>query len=88
VRPRELLDAARSEVADVTGRRVETVSGLRRDGDEKTWVISVEVLEMERVPSTMDLLASYDVTMSEDGDVLGFERRRRYHRSAADDVGR
>jgi hypothetical protein len=88
MRPRELLDAARSEVREITGRRVETVSGLRRDGDEKTWVVSVEVLEMERVPSTMDLLASYDVTLSEDGDVLGFERRRRYHRAAADDVGR
>jgi hypothetical protein len=88
VRPRELLDAARSEVAGITGRRVETVSGLRRDGDEKSWVVSVEVLEMERVPNTMDLLASYDVTLSEDGDVLGFERRRRYHRAAADDVRR
>jgi hypothetical protein len=88
VRPRELLDAARSEMAAVTGRRVETVSGLRRDGDEHTWVVSVEVLEMQRVPNTMDLLASYDVTLSEDGDVLGFERRRRYHRAAADDVRR
>jgi Gas vesicle synthesis protein GvpO len=34
----------------------------------------------------MDLLASYDVKLSDDGEVLGFERRRRYHRSAADDV--
>jgi hypothetical protein len=88
VRPRELLDTARSEVAEVTGRRVETVSGLRRDGDDSTWIVDVEVLEMERIPSTMDLLASYAVTLSEDGDVLGFERRRRYHRAAADDVGR
>ena len=84
--PRELLDAARTEVREITGRRVETVSGLRRDGDEKSWVVSVEVLEMERIPNTMDLLASYDVTLSEDGDVLGFERRRRYHRAATDDV--
>ncbi len=88
MRPRELLDTARSEVAQITGRHVETVSGMRRDGGEDSWVVSVEVLELERVPNTMDLLASYDVTLSEDGDVLGFERRRRYHRAAADDVGR
>jgi hypothetical protein len=50
--------------------------------------VTVEVLELERVPSTMDLLASYEVTLSEDGDVLGFERRRRYHRAAVDDNGR
>jgi hypothetical protein len=85
VRPRELLQTAREEVASLTGRRVETVSGLRRDGDEKSWIVNVEVLELERVPDTMDLLASYAVTLSEDGEVLGFERERRYHRAAADD---
>jgi hypothetical protein len=86
VNPRELLDAARTTVAEVTGRRVETVSGLRRDGDDDSWVVTVEVLELERIPSTMDLLSSYAVTLSEDGDVLGFERGRRYHRAAADDT--
>jgi gas vesicle protein GvpO len=85
VRPRELLQTARDEVAGLTGRQVETVSGLRRDGDD-SWVVSVEVLEMQRIPNTMDLLASYAVTLSDDGDVLGFERQRRYHRAAADDA--
>jgi hypothetical protein len=83
---RELLDVARAQVADVTGHAVETVSGLRRDGDG--WIIDVEVLELRRVPSTMDLLASYQVTLSDDGELLGFERRRRYHRAAIDDGGR
>jgi hypothetical protein len=83
---RQLLDAAREQVAEVTGRPVEGISGLRRDDDG--WVIDVEVRELERVPNTMDLLASYQVTLSEDGDVVGFERRRRYHRAAVDDNGR
>ena len=84
---RRLLDVARREVAEVTGRRVETVSGFRRNGDDD-WEVTVEVLEMQRVPSTMDLLASYTVTLSDDGDVRGFERRRRYHRAAVDGNGR
>ena len=84
---RQLLDVAREQVAEVTGQPVETVSGLHRNG-EGTWIVNVEVLEMRRVPSTMDLLASYEVTLSDDGELLGFERRRRYHRAAADDVGR
>jgi hypothetical protein len=87
MRPRELLEAAREEVAGLTGRHVETVSGLRRDGDD-SWIVNVEVLELERVPDTMDLLASYAVTMSDDGELLGFERQRRYHRAAADDPRR
>jgi hypothetical protein len=83
---RQLLDAAREQVADVTGRPVEGISGFRRDDDG--WVVDVEVRELERVPNTMDLLASYQVTLSDDGDVVGFERRRRYHRAAVDDNGR
>jgi hypothetical protein len=84
---RQLLEVAREQVADVTGRKVETVSGLHRNGDDG-WVVTLEVLELERVPDTMDLLATYEVSLSEDGDVLGFERRRRYHRAAVDDNGR
>ena len=84
MRVRELLDAAIGQVADLTGSQVETVSGLERDGDD-AWVVTVEVLELERVPSTMDLLASYEIRLSGDGDVLGFRRARRYARSAADD---
>jgi hypothetical protein len=85
--PRELMELAREQVADVTGHEVETISGLRREKDNG-WVVTVEVLELERIPNTMDLLASYSVTISEDGDVLGFERRRRYHRAAVDGDGR
>ena len=84
MRVRELLDTAIRQVADLTGSQVETVSGLERDGDE-AWVVTVEVLELERVPSTMDLLASYEIRLTDDGDVLGFRRARRYSRSAADD---
>ena len=83
---RQLIETAREQVADVTGHDVEGVSALHREEDSG-WTVTVEVLELERVPSTMDLLASYDVTLSDDGDILGFERRRRYHRAAVNDNG-
>ncbi len=83
MRTREAIDRAMTEVADVTGMPVETVSGLERDGDGQ-WIVTVEVLELQRVPSTMDVLASYEVTMSDGGELVGFQRRRRYNRSAAE----
>jgi hypothetical protein len=86
VSTRELLELARHEVASVTGHRVEGITGFQRDREDG-WTVTVEVLELERVPSTMDLLAAYDVQLSEDGDVTGFARRRRYHRAAVDDEG-
>jgi hypothetical protein len=70
----------------VTGHPVESITGLRRDGDG--WVIDVEVRELERIPNTMDLLATYEVDMSTGGELVGFERRRRYHRAAVDENGR
>jgi Gas vesicle synthesis protein GvpO len=81
---RELLDVARQQVAAVTGHRVEGITGFQRDPDNG-WTVTVEVLELERVPNTMDLLAAYEVNVTEDGDVMGFTRRRRYHRASVDD---
>jgi Gas vesicle synthesis protein GvpO len=81
--PLELMKTAREQVAAVTGHNVETISGFRRDGDG--WEVTLEVLELRRVPSTMDVLVTYAVQMSDDGDLLGFEPRKRYHRAAVDD---
>lgn len=81
---RELLEAAMSQVGGLTGLAVETVSEFERDGDE-TFRVTVEVRELERVPSTMDVLASYEVTLSKDGDLQGFRRVRRYPRAATED---
>jgi hypothetical protein len=84
VRPRELVDVAREQVTELVGKEVEAVSGFHRDGDE-AWVVTVEVLELERVPNTMDILATYEIKLSDDGEVLGFNRGRRYHRAAQTD---
>jgi hypothetical protein len=87
VGPGELIRTAKQQVAELTGLRPETVSGLDRDGDG-AWVIRVEALELTRVPETMDVLGSYEVTLSDDGELRGFRRLRRYHRAATDDEGR
>jgi hypothetical protein len=83
---RELLERAREEVHEVTGHEVESISGFQRDGDDSLQV-TVEVLEVPRIPNTMDLLATYVVTLSGDGEVVGLQRRRRYHRAAVEEGG-
>jgi hypothetical protein len=81
VRPAELIDAGRRHVGDLAGVEAESISGLRRDGDE-AWVVTVEALELARVPSTMDLMGTYEVTLSDEGELVGFRRLGRYERSA------
>jgi hypothetical protein len=84
--PAELIGTAREQVSALTGLKTETVSSLSRDGDDR-WVVRVEALELTRVPRTMDVLGSYEITLSDDGDLVGFRRLRRYHRASTEDEG-
>jgi hypothetical protein len=54
------------------------VSGLQWDGE--SWLVTVDVLELERVPSPTDLLATYVVQLDEAGALLGYKRTRRFQR--------
>jgi Gas vesicle synthesis protein GvpO len=81
VRPGKLLEVARKQVHDVAGVEPETVSGLVAD-DDHGWVVTVEAVELARVPNTMDLMGTYEVNLSQDGELLGFRRVGRYQRAA------
>jgi hypothetical protein len=72
---------ARQQLEELTGMPVETVSGLARHDDG--WAVMVEIMEMERVPSTTDILASYRVELDQNGDLVGYERVSRYYRNQA-----
>ena len=80
---RELALEAKATVKDMTGFDPETVSGLQWDGE--TWLISVEVCELQRVPNTTDVMASYVVQLDDGGGLLGYKRERRYSRGDAED---
>ena len=82
MRPGELIAHARAHVCDLAGVQVESVSGLGRDGNEE-WVVTVEALELARVPNTMDVMATYEVRLSDEGELVGFRRVGRYQRSVA-----
>jgi hypothetical protein len=78
VKPEELARTAVQTLARLTGRQPETVLGLRRD--DEGWKVMVEVVELSRVPSSTDVLGCYSVSLDEQGEVLGYERSRRYQR--------
>lgn len=76
---RELLRALRAVEAESVSGVVRTQSG---------WKVTLEVVEMRRIPESTDVLASYDVELDGDGKFLGFERGGRYYRSQAGSDGR
>ena len=77
----ELAQSARSQLAELTGRLPESVLGLHKDDDG--WKVTVEVVELSRIPPSTDLLGCYVVTLDDQGELLGYERVRRYQRGQA-----
>ncbi|GAA2298983.1 hypothetical protein GCM10010431_17170 [Streptomyces kunmingensis] len=76
--------AACQSLEGLIGHRTEGVSAVRR-GDDDGWCVVVDVLEVARIPDTTSLLASYEVLLDRDGELLEYRRLRRYRRGAADE---
>jgi hypothetical protein len=83
VRALELAQQARRQVSEMTGLESGTVTGLDRAGDQ-CWVVTVEVVELERIPNTMDVMGTFEVTLSEEGELVGLRRSGRHRRSQTD----
>ena len=80
---RELARAALATVEELTGYRSEAVSGLDWDGE--SWCVTVDVLEMARVPSTTDVLGAYEVRLDDRGTLRGYRRVKRFKRGEPGD---
>jgi hypothetical protein len=70
-------------VRQLTGRTPESVTGLQRSDDG--WRVAVDVLELERIPNTTDVLATYEVTLDGQGELQGCSRVHRYLRGSPGD---
>ncbi len=71
------------QVTELTGKTPESVTGVRRSQDG--WVVTVEVIEDRRIPSSTDILATYEAELDDDGELLSYRRVRRYSRGRGDD---
>jgi hypothetical protein len=80
---KELTEAAATTIADLTGFEPESVAGLQWDGE--SWLVTVDVVEVARIPNTTDLLASYVVQLDDGGGLLGYKRARRFVRGQVDE---
>ena len=79
---RDLTRTAMETIGDLTGYTPEGVSGFQWDGE--TWLVTVDVCELRRVPNTTDVMSSYVVQLDDGGGLMGYKRTRRYVRGSAD----
>lgn len=75
----DAVEHAKAHLLDMTGHPAESISSLSRTRDG--WRITLEIVELERIPRTTDILASYVVTLDDQGELMGYERIGRYYRN-------
>lgn len=78
---RELARAALETVQELTGYQPEAATGLEWDGE--SWRVTVDALELARIPNTTDVLGTYEVRLDAEGTLRGYRRVRRYSRGEA-----
>lgn len=81
----QAAQAGRRGLLELIGKRAEGVTAVEPTDDG--WVVGVEVLEDQRVPSSADLLAMYEVTLDQEGNLMSYRRTRRYSRGRGDSDG-
>lgn len=69
---------AAHDLAQLIHKRPGDVTQLSRSDDG--WSVHVEVVELQRIPETTDMMALYEVTTDEHGSLEGYRRLRRYVR--------
>jgi hypothetical protein len=70
-----------AQMSELTGAAAASVSELA-DADEG-WRMCVDVVELERIPQSTSILATYEVIADRAGNVRSYRRLRRYVRSEA-----
>jgi len=81
----ELSRTALMTVGQLTGYKPEAVTGLEWDGE--LWRITVDALELARIPNTTDVIGEYLVQLDESGTLRGYRRVRRYQRAQGTEEG-
>ena len=70
----EVTKKAQEDFARLSKIPVDGVIGLSKT--DEGWVVSLEALERRAIPDTMDVLGFYEVRLDNEGNLLGFERKK------------
>jgi hypothetical protein len=76
-----VIARARDELSALTGYKADSVSGFART--DEGWRLTVTAIELHRIPPSTDLLATYEVTLNDAGDIVSYDRTGRYLRNQA-----
>lgn len=70
-----VLRKAKTSLAELTGFTAAAVVEVSAD-DEGNWLLKIEMVEREAIPSTLDLIGLYEVGLDRFGNILGYARKK------------
>ena len=70
----QIIEKAKEDFARLSELPVNAVIGIAKS--EEGWVVSLETVERKSIPDTMDVLGLYDVRLDNEGNLLGFDRKK------------
>ncbi len=79
---RQAVRTALKQIAELTAKQPEDITGLQRT--DEGWAICFEVVEDRRIPSSSDILATYEAIVDAEGELTSYRRVRRYARGRGD----
>ena len=79
----KVAEHAVRQLGELTSKEVEGVTALQRTDDG--WQVELEVLELRRIPSTTDVLGTYQVGLDASGELQEYRRLGRYVRGQTED---
>lgn len=69
----ELIQKAREQLGDMTGLELGSTLSALKD-DEGGWRVALEAVEKKSLPDSQDILATYELTLDDNANVLNFAR--------------
>lgn len=73
-----IAQRAKAELQAITGLDVDHVSAVANLPDG--WHVTVDLVELRRIPAATDVLAAYEAVLGPTGTLLSYHRTRRYFR--------
>ena len=70
---------AREYLNELTGQQPEAVTGL--DSEDGQWKVTLDIVELERVPHSTDVMASYEIQIDDAGELIAYRRLGRFYRN-------
>jgi hypothetical protein len=69
---RDISRKACAELQGILNRKIDSVTGVSRDGDE--WIATVDVVERNAIPDTQDIIGTYETRLNDGLNVLSYRR--------------